>query len=360
LKRNLVCVLLALLALPGPLEAWSAVPVVAVRADVSALAHEVDLTGTVTSPRVSALSAAVGGLVVAIAVEEGDRVRKGDLLVTLDSELQAIAVERARAALAQAEAELADAGRRYAEVQRLAERQGISESQVRSLEAEVAIDGAMRDRLAAEVREQQVLLARHRVSAPFAGVVSRKLGEIGAWVQPGDSVLELSATDALRIDLQVPQQYYAQVAATGLRVAVTLDTAPDATWRAQRTLLVPVGDPDARTFLLRVYLADDAPLVAGMSAHAHLTFDAGIQGVLVPRDALLRHPDGRTTVWVVEPSGDGSIASERRVTLGAAMGGNVHVREGIAPGEWIVLRGNESLQEGARVELTSMTGATGT
>ena len=338
--------------------AQPAVPVTATRAEMDQLAVEVTVTGSVTSPRVGSLSTSVGGLVARVASEEGDRVRAGDVLLELDTELQSIALDSAKAAQAEAVAELDDARRRLAEAQRLAERRGISESEVRSLEAGVAIRQAVADRLGAQAREQEVLLVRHRVSAPFAGVVSRKLTEVGAWVQPGTPVVELVATEGLRVDLQVPQQYYTQIVSGEVVLAVTLDTAPERAWRARTLAIVPVGDPGVRTFLMRTAVIEPGVQMApGMSARARLSFGSGERGVVIPRDALMRYADGRITVWVIDRSGDLDVVSERPVTVGVAFAGRVEIREGLAAGTWVVLRGNEALREGQHVSVRAAAGA---
>jgi multidrug efflux pump subunit AcrA (membrane-fusion protein) len=74
---------------------------------------------------------------------------------------------------------------------------------------------------------------------------------------------------------------------------------------------------------------------------------------VIARDAVIRYPDGRTTVWRVRSGDDGATTvTERQVQLGRTFDGRVHVRSGLEPGARVVVRGNESLREGQRVTVT--------
>ncbi|MDX1648427.1 MAG: efflux RND transporter periplasmic adaptor subunit, partial [Myxococcota bacterium] len=161
------------------------------------------------------------------------------------------------------------------------------------------------------------------------------------------------STDALRIDFQVPQEFFPRVR-PGDPVEVALDAVPERRLAGHVTATVPRSDPGARTFLMLVRLDDpQLPMIPGMSASARLRLGGEREGVVVPRDALLRHPDGRTTVWVLADGAEDGTAtvSERRVTPGRSFDGRVEIVEGLEAGAAIVLRGNEALREGQRVRV---------
>ena len=345
----------ALLLLPpsGAL-AQIRVPLVTVgRAELAPLLQEVTVTGTVTSPRVSRISGEVGGRVAAMDVEVGDRVEAGARLATLDDELAQIELRRARAATREAKAALADARRRLADAERLADKNAIAATALRSLQTEVAMDEAALARVQAEEARQAALLERHHVDAPFAGAVSRKLAYAGEWIEPGTPLVELVSTRDLRIDFQVPQEYFPRVAA-GNEVEVALDAVPERALAGKVDATVPQSEPGARTFLMLVRLSDtEVAMIPGMSARARLRLGGNREGVVVPRDALLRHPDGRVTVWVLDDEGgDGSArVSERRVVPGSAFDGRVEIVDGLEAGSPVVLLGNEGLAEGQRVRV---------
>ncbi len=345
----LLCVLLS-----APSGGAAAPDAVAVRAEIAVtgpVVRQVRLTGTVTSPRVAQVSTSVGGLVEAVHVDTGDRLEAGAPLLDLDRELAVLELERAKAATREAREQLADARRRRAEGRRLLKERNIPESEVRSREAEVRIDRAVLARLEAEQRHQAERVARHTVTAPFPGVVSRKLTEAGEWVEPGTAVVELVALEALRVDFQSPQSYYPRIG-VGTGVSVRLDALPEQRLDGRVTGTIPVSDPAARTFTVRVHLDDDdVPMTPGMSAHAVLNLETGRRAVVVARDALIRYPDGRVTVWVVNDSDGTPTVTQRLVETGLTFGGRVEIRSGLEAGTRVVVRGNEALEEGQRVRL---------
>jgi RND family efflux transporter MFP subunit len=328
-----------------------AAPVVVGVTEYRPIVEEVPITGTVNSPRVTRLSPEVSGLVSEVLVDAGDRVEVGAPLVRLDRTLAALALDAASAATEQAREELADARRRLEDAERLAKSRGIPETEVEARRSEVRADTANLNLRQAEQRREQERLRRHALAAPFAGVISRKLTESGEWVTPGDEVLELMADTGLRIDFEVPQAYFPRVDSR-TRVVLRLDALPGRRLDALVDEVVPVSDPTARTFRVRVYpQGEDLPLTPGMSASGVLRLGAGEQGVVVSRDALLRHPDGRVTVWVVEEEGGEVSVSERLVQPGLAFDGWVVVRSGLDADTRVVVEGNEALRQGQLVTI---------
>ena len=344
---------LAALALGVALEAIAAGPPVTVtEAETAEIVEVVRVSGTITSPQSAVLSPSVAGLIETVHVDAGDRVDSDQLIVTLDRELQELTLQRATAEAAQAQADLDDARRRLSEAERVGPTQAIAESEIKSLRAEVTRGEASLQAATAAARQQQAIVRRHSVRAPFAGVVSQRIAQVGEWVNPGDGLVELVATDRLRFDFRVPQNRYAQLE-RDTAVEIVVDAIPDKAFAGRIQAIVPVKDPGARTFLLRVVAAtDDAPQVTpGMSAQAALRVGSGHNGVVVPRDALLRYPDGRRTVWVVEQEGGEAVAHERRVETGVEFEGLVEIRSGLSAGASVVTRGNEILRDGQTVSL---------
>ncbi|MCG8324227.1 MAG: efflux RND transporter periplasmic adaptor subunit [Thiotrichales bacterium] len=340
------------------LLAGTALTEVPVRVEPAAdrpIVRQINVTGTVTSSRTAVLSTAVAGLVAELLVDEGYRVTTGDVLVNLDAELAQLALERAVAGLQQRETALEDAKRRFAEAEQVAEQRSIARSQVESLRAEVASNEAAVVAAQAAVREQRAIVARHSLKAPFAGVISERFAELGEWVSPGDGLLELVETDNLRFDFRVGQEHFNSLSPQ-TPVEIRLDAVPDEVIPGHIDTIVPVKNPGARTFLVRV-LADaraaEEPLrvTPGMSVRGSLKVDTGRLGVAVSRDAILRFPDGRVTVWVVDSGGDVPVVHERVVRTGSEFNGIVEVTDGLESGDLVVVRGNETLLEGQTVSI---------
>ena len=316
---------------------------------------QINVTGTVTSSRTAVLSTAVAGLVAELTIDEGDRVETGDALLNLDAELAQLALERALAEVRQREIAAADAERRLIEAEEVGAQRGIARTQIESLRAEVSSDEAALVASQAAVREQQAIVERHTLKAPFAGVISERYAELGEWVNPGDGLIELVATDNLRFDFRVGLVDFAALSPES-PVEITLDALPQRSVSGHIDTIVPVKSPSARTFLVRVLAdTDDADIqpwiTPGMSARGKLNIDIGRSGVTVSRDAILRFPDGRMTVWVLDTSGDLPVVHEHVVRTGSEFDGVVEIISGLADGDVVVVRGNEMLQEGQTVSI---------
>jgi len=342
-----------LAAMPVEAEKKKLTPSVVVGvASESKVIDQVHLTGTVISPQLAKLSTEVSGLVKSIRVDIGSRVDQGEILLELDDELGRLDLKSAQAEHEQAVQALADARRRLADAQRLIKRNTVSENELHSLEAEVRIDQAATQRTEAEQKRQQVRLNKHHLAAPYAGVISRKYIEQGEWVQPGDAVLELVATQGLYVDFQLPQAAYPKVDLNS-KMTVIFEAIPGKSFDGRIKAIVPMSDASARTMLLRVSLQQDIGIAHGMSASGTLRLASAGDGVVVPRDAILRYPDGRVTVWIVEGQGEGSKVSERQVKTGLSFDGMVSIDEGLEVGAQVVLEGNESLRNGQNVIIHS-------
>lgn len=319
----------------------------------SAIVSEVRLNGTVTALRRSQLSASVAGLVEAVAADTGDRVVQGDLLIRLDDEMAGFDRDQAGAALEEAQVRLAEARRRLDEARSVGVGRNIAATEVSTRESNLAAARASVAQLQAQQNRLAVELDRHRVRAPFAGVISRRAVDLGEWVVPGDELMTLVDTANLRLDFPVPQGYYHRVSDQS-RLLLQPGSPGQAPVEATIDTLVPVTDARARTFLLRARGPESVSLLPGMSVAAVLQVSTGEQGLTVARDAINRYPEGRTTVWIAEPADEDFYqVREKRVSLGTGFNGRVAVLSGLDGGEQVVVRGNESLREGTRVTLAS-------
>ncbi len=93
-----------------------------------------------------------------------------------------------------------------------------------------------------------------------------------------------------------------------------------------------------------------------MSVRAVMKLATGRRGLVVPRDAIIRFPDGRVVVWVIDDSADGPTAREQPVSTGLTFDSLVEIREGLETGAVVVTKGNEALQNGQRVHLAGPKG----
>ena len=318
-----------------------------------AFGERFSLTGTVTAQRQARLSARTDGLVSRVHVDAGDQVEAGQTLLELDSALAHQALLRARANATEATAAVREAQRLVTEAQRLAAHNAIATTELGARTAALELARAAEQSAHASVREQEEIVTRHVLPAPFSGVVAEKLSEIGEWVQRGTPVLSLVATHPVYLDLRVPQERFEQIG-DDIQARVFSDALGGRPLEARIGAKVPVTNPDARTFLLRLLVDDpQGGLLPGTSARAEISLSqtAG-DAVLISRDALLRQPDGSHSIYVVQDERGQIVARRRVVRVLHDEGSGVAVAsDHIKVGERIIIRGNEALRDGQRVDV---------
>jgi RND family efflux transporter MFP subunit len=347
----------ALLAIAFPASGQQAgAPVVVAEVERAPAADELVLSGTATARRNSLVSPPTDGLVTEVLVDVGDRVKKGQPVVRLDKVIAEHELATARAALDEGLARLADAERKRDEAAKVHARALIADTVYESAVAEASIQAAAVERLRAEYERRRELLDRHTVRAPFAGIVARKMAEAGQWTQRSEALLEIVDTEVLRVDVAVPQDYFAEVR-PGTPASLRFDAMPDEPIDSSVTTRVAVGDPAARTFLARIELANPGlRFTPGMSARVALRpggQDGG--GVLrVPRDALVRLEDGSYRLWRIHEADGSPVARPVAVDVRRFAGRFAILAPGaVESGERVVVRGNEILRPEQAVQVVA-------
>lgn len=264
----------------------------------------IELSGTVEAKHQSQLATLESGRVKQLSVEVGDVVSKGQELLRLDSELAELQVVGAAAEVKAAELNLQESKRLYEEVQRLSVQQAVAKTLIAERAALLANAEAQLAQVNASHRLQQERLNRHSLKAPFDGVIAVRHIDLGEWITPQDAAFTLVDQGDLRLTIEIPQQYYNTLRHSAeIKVNVLPDASGVEPFVASLSRLVPVSDSQTRTLAAQIDLPDSesSGLVPGMSANAVLTFPDSLQhAVLLPRSAIKNHPDGNSSVFVVE------------------------------------------------------------
>lgn len=348
-RAFLIGAVLALIG--GPATGQSARPVEVALPEAGPVVRTLELTGSFTARRAADLSPRVAGLVAEIAADAGDRVEAGDVILRLDERLAELAVDEAQALATERRAALAEAERLLDETGRLRERDFVPETQLEARRSEVAIAAAALSRAESALATARERLERHALVAPFGGVVATRTVEVGEWVETGAAVVRLVDIDSLWLDVRAPQGRWGDLGGE-ISVRAVVDALPGRTFDARVHRRVPVADPNARTFLVRLVTENDAGAITpGMSARARFDVVGDGEVLRVPRDAVIRYPDGTTTVWVVDRGSDTPVARELEVTLGATVGDAVEIVAGMDRPQPVIVRGNEVLGDGDPVRV---------
>jgi len=339
---------LSFLLLAGRPALADTTPVTVVQPAVTDLAETLRLSGSLTAEKQAMLSPRMDGLVKEVLVDAGYRVNQGDILLRLDPAISKQHLAQAKAASREVDARILEAKRLVKEAARLRGENYISATELATRESNLALAEAALAAAQANENTRAEELRRHDLPAPFSGVISAKMTEAGEWINRGDQVLELVALDRVRLDVNAPQEQFASINENS-QVSVFPDAQPGKELPGKIIALVPVSNAQARSFLVRIVLEDTStPLLPGTSATAEIKLDNGkLPGLSVPRDAVLRHPDGGRSVFIVNADNQ---ATRKQIQVSREINQQVIIT-GINQQDRVVLRGNEVLQEGDSVRI---------
>lgn len=307
--------------------------------------------GSVTADQGVSISADLAGLVERIGFDSGDTVRRGDVLVKLDTRQ-----EEAQLAAARAQLELAKT-----QLDRMA---GLREKGVTS-QAELDTAQANHRQAEARVGEVQAAIARKTIRAPFSGVLGLRQVDLGQYVSGGDPLVSLQAVDPIRVVFSVPQQQLGRLRA-GTPVSITAEVAegegaPDAdriTRQGRVTAVDSVIDEATRN--IRIQATFDNPqgmLRPGMFVDVEVSTGAEVAVIAVPASAISYAPYGDSVFVVEEMEGEDGRSyqgvSQHIVQVGPARGDLVAILEGLEPGSEVVTSGVFKLRNGAPVQVNN-------
>jgi RND family efflux transporter MFP subunit len=307
------------------------------------LDSKVRFLGNVQSAMSTPIAAAVAGTVDKVLVREGQSVAQGELMLEIDS-------RRIRADLKSAEALIQRSTAQLAQARRQAERiksssAALSEPERERYRLDVAVLEAQLASEQATAQRVRVDLSHHRITAPFHGVLKSRLVNPGAWVKEGDSVVELVSTEEMEVLVDIPFE-----TGRGIREgAEARFLSGDLSVKARVAGIVPALDPSTRTMRLRLVLAEGletpAWLIPGLPVDVELQSAIDGDGVLVPRDAVIRGPVESRVVKV--ENGSGTPIPVR--LLGSTADSALVSGEGLVVGDQVMTRGNERYRPGTPV-----------
>lgn len=299
-----------------------------VRARLVTVAGRGAAPGVVIAAQSATLTSKATGRIAAILVREGDTVAAGRMLVRLDrTELAA--------GLARAEAEHANAARRLERVRALQAAGAASEEHLDEAERALRVAEADRAALAAALAETEV-------AAPFAGVVTARLAELGELAAPGTPLLTIES-HRLQLEAAVPAAASGRLR-VGQELSVEIDLDQPLGLTARLARIIPAADPATHSVTIKLDLPGRAELRSGLYGRAFYP-GADRSSVLAPAEAVGR-TDGLARVWAV--ADDGRVRA-RLVRVGAAHGDAIEILAGLDPNERLLRRWADG-HDGARVE----------
>lgn len=326
-------------------SAWGQGPPAALvkvaQAEIKRVAPVTLVPGTVISRSDARLAAEVEGRLIEVA-EVGDSFQLDGVVARIEDTRFKLLKQELTAEIARAEARvrfLVGEEKRFA---KLAESNLAAATQLDQTRSDR--DVALGDLEVARARLalNEVALDRTRIRAPFGGMVVERIKMPGERVGEGDDVVRLVDQQSLEVVARAPLDYY-RFARPGQLLEVR---AGDQNSLAEVRTVVAVGDEDTHQFEIRLDL-EPGLFPVGQTLRVAVPYDEHRDALTVPRDALVLRPDGQA-IFVVD---GGNQARRVAVTTGVGAGDDIEVFGEVAPGDSVIIRGNERLQPGQAVSI---------
>lgn len=296
-------------------------------------------TATLEAEDEATVMAKQGGVIEQVLVEEGERVRTGQVLAKLETDRLKLELARARATLDQLDQDF----RRNESVY---ERKLVSREVYER--AKFELDGA---RAAYDLA--RLALQEAEIKAPFDGVVSLRHIKVGNTIQAGSPAFRVTRMDQLEAQIFVPERDIHKLA-SGQPATLVVDAWPDKRFAGRILRVNPVVDATTGTVKVTVAMAPDQPeLRPGMFGRVEIVYDRRADALLVPKEAVLTE-DAQHSVFVVS---DGR-ARRRPVSVGYSDADHYEVLDGLSAGEELVVTGQTSLRDDSKVEVVNAPAAT--
>ena len=306
-----------------------AVMVEAATVEAQPVADEIVVVGTLASNESVVIRPETAGRVSRINFEEGERVKKGQPLIALDASVQEAELKEAQAA--------AGVSRRNF---------GRAEELLKTGAGAVRMRDEASGKLQADearVALMQAQLQKMTIAAPFDGVLGLRRVSLGAYVTPGQDIVNLENIDPIKVEFRVPETSL-RLVREGQSIRVEVDAFPGESFTGEVYAIDPRIDAAGRSVAIRARIPNpDGKLRPGLFARVALV-TAKRMSVMAPETAIVPRGSEQYVYRVV----DGK-ATLTRVTVGVRRDGLVELREGVKTGDTIVTAGQIKLRDGAAV-----------
>lgn len=316
-------------------------------------------SGYVVAQRKASIASKATGRLVYLGYEEGDRVKKGQIIARIESADVEAALTQAKASLEVSKADRNDAEQTLARANKLFERQLISQAELDAAQARYDRVIATISSAEAAIKAADVQLENTIIRAPFDGTILMKNADVGEVVSPfaaGASsrvaVVTIADMTSLEVEADVSESNIEKIT-PNQPCEITLDAYPDQRYRGYVNKIVPTADRSKATVMTKIKFVDkDNRVLPEMSAKvnflsAPITDKAQTQSKLAVTASAVTKRNGNNVVFLFT----GDEVSEVHVEIGEKMGSMIVIKSGISAGDKVVLKPTEQLKSGTKVKL---------
>lgn len=302
------------------------------KVEIMKLSDEAQAVGNLRSRQSVVLRPEVSGRVTQLNFRDGERVRKGQLLVQFDDQLQLAQVK-------QSKAELSIAMANHKRNQELVEQNFISKRSVDESAANLEVAQA-------KLALSEATASRLKVLAPFDGIAGIRLVSQGDYLKDGSDIVNIEDIEAVYVDFRLPERFQTKVK-KGQRATVDIDALPGRKFTALIQAIDPLLDANGRSVAVRGCIDNrQLQLRPGMFARVSAVFGVREQAKVVPEEAIV--PQG-PRLFVIKavagPEPDTKISQRVEVKVGIRRPGKVEILEGLSEDDIVVTAGQQRLQK---------------
>jgi membrane fusion protein, multidrug efflux system len=331
-------------------RAQRAIAVQAITVGTQDMAERIHAIGTLEASAIVMIRAETAGIVKQVHFREGEQVPVGSMLFSLDDRVIRHQLASQQAALEAARIETRNARNVYERRQQLREQNIGTQEELEQARSNYQSGAAEIRRLEAEIARIEEILEHTRIRAPLTGYTGERRVNEGDYVAVGEELVPLVQTDPLEIAFNIPERYADRVR-VGQALQVQSAVHKDRFFTGEVFFVSPQIDPSTRDLLIKARILN--PRLAmrpGGFASVALTVEIRQNVPILPEEALVPTRSGYS-VFVVEAD----IAYRRPVEIGLRQPGLVEIREGLVPGQTVVVSGHIALSEGDTVEIRGST-----
>lgn len=309
------------------------------------IAPTTQMIGAIEFERQSGLSSEISGLIRYQKIEEGRIVKKGAVLVHLNTDFLLKDLGILKKQVEQLEIKIQNARKNFKRLQSLYKESATSEKAYDD-QAD-ALEQLLKEKeiILENIERRKLELSKSKIRAPFNGMVLEKMKDQGEWVSPGTAVCTLASIDDVVANVAVPESLIRYVQ-KDQKISIVITALEKALTGIVRTI-VPVADPASKTFQMKIKIPYHDHYIQNMSVMAHIPVGRKRSFRMIRRDALVRN-QGKEFVYTVKDN----KAKILPVTVSAYDGEFVGINEPyLVPGMLIVIDGNERLRPGQPVQI---------